>query len=154
MSAPTRAPAAIDALVALAEGLPALEGVAISDGQTLDGGTAKDRLCIGWDGNDDGDNQAVASSQEWAGLGAKAKDESLIITCAVIAGTGNGDVKPMRDRAYEILGAFADGLRADPSLGFPPPTLAALRVGDLFQEQTDRGPEARVVFQVGVQTRI
>jgi hypothetical protein len=152
MTVTTRAPDVLDRLVELAAA--ALPDAKICDGPNLDEGTHHNMLCIGWDGDEESDVEAVTVTQEWAGLGAKAKDELLLVTCAAISWRGNGDMKTTRDAAYASVAALGDVLRADPSLGFDPPTIADMRTGDLRQRQTDAGPEARVLFQIGVKTRI
>jgi hypothetical protein len=152
MTTTSRAPDLLDRLAALATA--ALPDVTVSDGPDLDEGTHLDLVCIGWDGDEESDTEAVDATQEWAGLGAMAKNESLVVTCAAISVRGNGDMRSARAAAYASVAAIETGLRADPSLGFPPPTVVALRTGNLRQRQTPDGPEARVLFQIGVQTRI
>ncbi|MCT9932449.1 hypothetical protein N5079_19800 [Planotetraspora sp. A-T 1434] len=153
MGTTSRAPAVIDALVALLQAAPGLSGVTVFDGPTVTAASIRDLITVGWDGDDDND-EAVQSDQAWAGLGAKSKDETLLITCAAIAWRGETDVKPVRDRAYALVGEVETALRSDPSLGFPPPTTVAFATGNAYQRQTDGGAEARVVFTVAVQTRI
>jgi len=152
VTATSRAPDVLDALVALAT--TALPDVTVADGPDLDEGTHQNLVCIGWDGDEDSDAEAVDTTQEWAGLGARAKDESLVVICAAISVRGNGEMQVARNAAYASVAAIETALRADPSLGFPPPTVVALRTGNLRQRQTNEGPEARVLFQIGVQTRI
>lgn len=152
--ATSRAPAVIDALLALCRAAPGLDGVTVMDGPKVTGDPLKAVVCIGWDADEDGDGAAVESSQEWAGLGAKARDETLQVTCAALAWHGETTVKPVRDRAYALVAAVEQALRADPSLGFPPPTVVALATGNAYQQQTSSGAQCRVVFVVAVQTRI
>jgi len=158
MSAPTRAPDVIDALVGLFTASLAadadLSGVRVLDGPTITAESDPELVIVGWDGDPEGDGQAVETTQEWAGLGARSKDEVLQVMCAVIAWKGSTDMRTVRARCYEILAVVATALRADPSLGFPPPTVVALAVGNLWQSQTPQGAEARVVFTVAVKTRI
>jgi hypothetical protein len=149
----SRAPAVIDALVAMCEAAAGLEGVKVHDGPQVTSAPLTSVICIGWDGDED-NSEAVQSQQEWAAIGQKAKDETIQIPCAAIAWTGSTNVKTVRDRAYELVGAVEDALRADPSLGFPPPTIVAFAVGNAFQEQTASGAQCRVVFTVAVKTRI
>lgn len=155
---PTRAPEIIDRLVALfTETLAADAGLAevrVLDGPTLTAGSDSELVTVGWDGDDQGDGQAIETTQNWAGLGAGAKDEVLQVTCAVIAWSGSTDMRPRRIRCYEILSALAAALRDDASLGLPPPTLAAFSAGGLWQSQVEGGAEVRVVFTVAVKTRI
>lgn len=153
MTGTSRAPAVIDALVALCRTAPALAGVTVQDGPQVTSKHLKAVVCIGWDGDEDND-QAVEAQQEWAGLGAKAKDETLQVTCAALAWHGSTTTKPVRDRAYALVAAVEDALRADPSLGFQPPTVVALATGNAFQRQTADGAQCRVVFTIAIKTRI
>lgn len=150
----SRAPAFIDALVALFRAEPGLADAKVLDGPELGADSAFEVVTVGWDGDDEGDGQAVESTQEWAGLGAHAKDEVLAVTCAAIAWSGKSDIRPVRVRAYELLAAVEDALRSDPSLGFPPPTTVALSVGNLWQQQGPNGALCRVVFTIAIKTRI
>nr|WP_062336189.1 hypothetical protein [Herbidospora sakaeratensis] len=154
MAEVSRAPAIVDALVALAEGL-ALDDCVVYDGPSLDSATRQRVICVGWDGGDsDSESQAIESTSDWAGIGIRARDEQLVITGAVIAWEGAGTVKTVRDEAYAMAGALELALRADPSLGFPSPTVAAFRTVGLFQAQDKQGPLARLVWQIAVSTRI
>ncbi|MGW4426380.1 hypothetical protein [Streptosporangium sp. NPDC004631] len=158
MSAPSRTPAVIDALtvrftaaIAAAAGM---ERVRVLDGPAVTAETDTELVYVGWDGDPDGDGQAVEATQDWAGIGARARDETLQVTCSVIVWSGDTAMRPRRDRCYAILGVLEAALRADPSLGLPPPTVAALAAGNLWQAQTSAGAEVRVVFAVAVKTRI
>lgn len=153
MATTSRAPAVIDALVALCQAAPGLSEAKVLDGPQVTANPLKAAICIGWDGDEDND-QAVESTQEWAGLGAKSKDETLQVTCAAIAWHGATTTKPVRDSAYALVGEVEDALRADPSLGFPPPTVCAIATGNAFQRQTGKGALCRVVFTIAVKTRI
>ena len=129
-------------------------------GQVVDGPfvTESDRsewVFIGYDGNPEGDFEAVTIEQSWAGLGAKAKNEIDDITCAVVVAAGDHrDIKGARDRVYAIFADVEDAFRANPSLGFTSPTVAELSSGTLHQEQTDSGIQVRFVFNVSIMTRI
>lgn len=151
--ATSRAPAVVDALVALCEAAAALDGVTIHDGPQPTSDPLKAVVCIGWDGDEDND-LAVETSQEWAGLGALAKDESLLVTCAAVAWHGETTTKPVRDSAYAMVAAVEDALRADPSLGFAPPTVVAMATGNAYQQQAGGGAQCRVVFTIAIKTRI
>lgn len=153
MTITSRAPAVIDALVALCQAAPALSGVKVHDGPQVTSSPLKAVVCIGWDGDEDND-QAVEAQQEWAAIGQKAKNETLQITCAAIAWNGGTVTKSARDRAYALVGAVEDALRADPALDFPPPTVVAMATGNAFQRQVSDGVQCRVTFTVAVQTRI
>jgi hypothetical protein len=150
----SRAPAAIDALAALFAAAPGLSGVEVVDGPTVTGDPLHEALFVGYDGDPDGAGEAVTFEQTWAGLGAKAKDETFAITCAVVAWGGDTAVREIRLRAFALLAEVENILRADPSVGLPPPTVVAMASGSLVQAQRQSGMECRIPFQIAVQTRI
>lgn len=154
MTTTSRVPAVIDALVALFYAAPALDDVKVVDGPIVTNDPLPQAVFVGYDGDPEGDGEAVSFTQAWASIGQKARDETFTVTCAVAAWKGSTKVKPVRDLAYELLAAVENTLRADPSLGQPPPTVVAFASGSLIQSQKHGGIEVRIPFQVAVQTRI
>lgn len=153
--AASRVPDAIDALMAVFAAAPALDGVHVFDGPPVTGSPLKDVVFVGYDGDPEGDGgQAVEFSQEWSSIGQKAKDETFTVNCAVLAWRGSTAVRPVRERAFALLAAVEDALRADPSLGMPPPTIVAFASGSLQQAQWHDGITCRIPFQVAIKTRI
>lgn len=146
----TRVPDTINRLVQV---WSAAVGTTVWNGAIVTGDFS-DCLYVGYDGDPEGDFQAVDCDSEWAGLGAKARDEEFDVICAAFALDGGNDVSAARTRVYALLKVAADALRADPSLGFTPPYTAEVKGGELFTPLTDKGIEARVVFRVHVETRI
>ncbi|WP_084963753.1 hypothetical protein [Thermoactinospora rubra] len=149
----TRVPAIINALVTLLSADPGLAGKVV-DGPPVTNDPLNEAVFIGYDGNPEGDGQAAESTQEWAGIGQRKRDETVQITCAVVVWRGSTKVQPVRQRVYELLGEVGEVLRADPSLGLPPPTLAEMASGQLFQSQRQSGIECRIPFVVAVKTRV
>ncbi|MFI7643740.1 hypothetical protein [Nonomuraea sp. NPDC049400] len=155
MTTTSRAPTVIDALVALFDAAPALDGVKVIDGPIVTNDPLHKAVFVGYDGDPENDGgEAVTFSQDWASIGQKAKDETFTVQCAVAAWKGSTKVKPVRDLAYSLLAAVENTLRADPSLGQPPPTIVAFASGALIQAQRQSGIECRIPFQIAVRTRI
>ncbi|WP_433382800.1 hypothetical protein [Streptosporangium sp. CA-115845] len=149
----SRVPAVLDRLVELfTAALP--DDVLVHDGPNLTADPGRDVVCVGWDGDDTGDGQAVDWTQTWTGLGIGAKAEAIDVTCVLIAWDGDDDLAAARTRAYTHFAALEAALRADVGAGFAPPTVVAITGGRLHQEQTKNGVEVRVPFTVSVQTRI
>lgn len=149
----TRVGAAIDAVY---DALIAADlGVDVWDGPIVSGNT-RDAIHIGYDADPEGDAQAATSDQEWAGLGAKKRNESLDITGAavVLVGDSSPRWKPTRDRAIALIDAIGQVLRANPSLDQAPVFRAELIPGDYYQENGPAGYQARFVFTVHIETRI
>lgn len=157
MTTNSRVPDVIDALVTLFTASPNLGDAKVLDGPPVTDSPLFEAIYVGYDGDPDGGAETATFEQEWAGLGARAKNETVTVTCAVIAWKGDNNAaarKARRVRAFALLGVVEAIVRADPSLGFPPPTVAAMASGQLFQRQTASGFEARIPFQIQVQTRI
>jgi hypothetical protein len=150
----TRLAVAIDALYDAL--IAANLGVNVWDGPVLSGNSG-DTIHLGYDADPEGDAQAAAVEQQWAGIGTPRKrNESLDITCAAVVLLGNSDSrwKAPRDRATALIDAVGQILRANPSLGQVPPCRAELMPGDYFQENGPNGYQARFVFTVHIETRV
>jgi hypothetical protein len=151
--ATSRAPATIDRLVELLT--PAVgDNGNVWDGPRLSG-DLRPSLYVGYDGDPEGDFKTVDPSQEWAGLGARTRDEEFDIPCAVVALIGDDNTKLARDAVYTLLAIAEDTLRADPSLGqTPTPYVAEFRPGPVHTEPGETGYQVRGVFSVHVKTRL
>lgn len=151
----SQVPALISAVIATLTADPGMAGVQVIDGPLISAQQqATDWVCIGYDGDPEGEMEAASATQEWAGLGAKRKDEDISLICAVVSGRGDNNVAAARSRAYVLLGVVEDILRADPSLGFDPPSVFEMSAGVLYQELTTAGIQARIPFTVSGRTRI
>lgn len=153
----SRLPATIDQLVTLLRdpetGVAA--GVSVYDGPLVTGAEPARRVFVGYDGNPDGGYAAADSDQDWSGvLGAKRRDETFSITCAAVATNGAGNVKAARDDVYAVFADVSRVIRANVTLGFPPPTTVQVRNPALHQYPTEAGIEARISFEIAVSTRI
>jgi hypothetical protein len=148
----TKIPAVLDALVTAFQGA----GLNVWDGPIISGDYT-DSVYVGYNAEPDIVEQRSASSiQSWAGLGNRARNEDLQITCAIVTLTGNADTswKPARDNAFAMLETVGQVLRANPSLGLPPPSVAELIPGDYFEETGPAGAQARIEFTVHHITRV
>lgn len=150
----TRLPDSIDAIVAAltAAGLTVWDGPIIS-------GDYGDAVYIGFDGDysENGSGEHAGSTvQTWSSIGRKVRDEDLTITCSVVTLTGDDapSWKAARDACFAILQTVGVALRADPSLGLPPPSVAELQQGGYFQEVGPEGMQARIVFTIHHKTRV
>lgn len=157
MATTSRVPATIDALMSTLAAPLATAGKALWDGPVVTGDYT-DSVHIGYDGDPEGDYQTADPGQEWAGIGAKKRDEEFDIICAAVALVGGGTTKQARDTAYAMTEIVEDALRSDPSLGLGPPTSpvfsAEFRGGPVFTEDTSAGWQVRILFNIHVKTRI
>lgn len=150
----SRVPTLIDNLVAALQAASGLTDVKVVDGPMVNGAAKNKWVFIGYDGDPDGEMQAVTETQAWAGLGAKKKNEEILLTCCVMVLGGTTDVKTIRDIAYTILGEVEAVARTDIAQGMPTPTVCAITDHSYFQEQTADGMRGRLPFTLVCSTRI
>lgn len=117
-------------------------------------GETRDLLFIGYDGDPDGERVAATSRRDWAGLGAKKRDEQIDIVCSVCALVGSGDYAAALGRIDAILTAVDALLVSTPSMTQPPPFVAHVGNVDSFSDFTEAGIQARSVFHVLIASRI
>jgi hypothetical protein len=104
-------PAAIDALVYdLLPVVPALRGVTICDGAALED-VADDVVAVGLAPDDVDIDAETMTTTIGDGLG-----EDYEIMCVVRSWVGGGQIRPRRLRAFELLTAVHDTLRANRKL--------------------------------------
>ena len=167
MTVTSRLPALIDYLFSLFASDATLGGPIVSGTQTgpvtvYDGPpvTALDaplKLYVGLgDPDNPGAEPAGESSQEWAALGRRARDETTTVHCAAEAWSGADDIRAMRLAAYGIVAAVETLMQADPAqfggnVLFPDPGITGLA---LLQNSTDKGAIARVAFDLVFRSRI
>ncbi|WP_327160553.1 hypothetical protein [Streptomyces zaomyceticus] len=149
-------PAAIDALLEILRASPALTGVQIIDGPPVDDQSTADQLCIGYQ---PGEGESASMLQDFAYAGARQREENAVISCWIDCWSGDGDIRPMRLRAFALLAVVEDALRA--SDAFPEaPTLngvvqwSQLAGASLHQSLTDQGARAGMGFTVTYLARI
>jgi hypothetical protein len=149
----SRVGVAIDALVGRITAVVA--PVPVGDGSLVTNDQLNKVVVVGWDGRNIEAGGDYASTIDWTqevvGLGKHSRDETFGIQCCVISWTGDIGAKGRRDEVLAILAQIEDDLRLDPSLGVSPqPFEAELQSGQLFQESTQAGQQARIPFVVYV----
>jgi hypothetical protein len=139
----------VDTFAAAATLGTATPPVTVYDGPKATGEAA---TLILWVGLDDPDSDsaplAAASDRQWAGLGGQS--ETITIYCAAEAWSGADDIRAVRAAAYQIVAAAETLVRAD-ATGFGGNGLTAdpgVTASELRQNDTDRGAQARVTFQI------
>ncbi|MEV7755628.1 glycoside hydrolase domain-containing protein [Streptomyces griseofuscus] len=129
MSTASRVPELIDAFLAALAGAPGLETVRVVDGPIVSDSAASEWAFIGFDADPEGEVMTAQTIQEWAGIGARAKNETITLTSAILVQRSSTDVRAARVRAFEIFAAVEAAVRADSSLGLPPPTVCSISPG-------------------------
>lgn len=117
-------------------------------------GDPGDALFIGYDGDPGGEFQSVVQTSEWAGIGAKARNEMFDVFCSITTLTGDADVGNATDRAAALLTVFEAAMRADPSLNQAPRFTAAVTSMQLFTMPHPAGLQVRLTFVVRASARI
>jgi hypothetical protein len=157
----SRVPALIDYLVNLFTADVTL-GAAAVPVQIFDGPatTMLDsplKLYVGWtDPDGTGDQAGAESTQDWAALGRRARNEQVTIHCCAEAWTGLDDVKTVRTSVTGITAAVETLMQADTSqfggnILFPDPGLTNV---SLPQDNTETGGLARQTFDLVFRCRI
>ena len=154
MTASSRVPELIDAFLAALGESSDLTGVQVVDGPLVTSSAALEWVFVGYDGDPGGEFSTASTSQQWAGLGALAKNEDILLTCSVLVQGGLTDVRARRVRCFEIFAAVEAVVRADPALTLPPPTVCSISDTSFHTEQTERGVQARMPFTLTCTTRI
>lgn len=147
----SRIPAVCDALVSILT--TALTDATVYDGKyvTAPSGT-KSFVTVGWTPEDEG----PTGSQDWAGLGRLARDETFDIPCYADAYSGSTQLAARRNAAFALFAACENALRNDPTLGGALPQPGWSQIGEyaVRQEQTESGLDVGITFHVIGQTRI
>jgi hypothetical protein len=154
--ATSAAPAAVDALLAILRAAPGLGGVRVIDGPPSNNMTEQHRVYVGWS---PGGEQAVDIQQSFASAGARRRDEEGLISCYAETRAGDKDMSLRRVRAFGIVAAVEEALRATDASP-EAPTLngtvlwSQLTTGSLTQESSDTEALAGLVFTVAYHARI
>lgn len=149
----TRVPAVLSQLTSVATTALANSTCTVYRGPFVTSDTG-DALFIGYDGDPGGDFRSVLSTSEWAGLGAKARNEEFRVFCGITCMRGDANVQSAVDDAFTIYNLFEDAVRATPSLSQAPRITVALNTGELFTLPHPSGLQIRLGFSVAVSARI
>jgi hypothetical protein len=159
MTVTSRVPALIDYLVALFTNAATLgqatPKVTVYDGPVV---TADPESLVLWVGLSDPavPAQSAHFEQEWAALGRQGRNETATIHCCAVAWGGTDSLATQRVAAFGIVAAVETLMQADTTqfggnVLYPAPGITA---GALTQMSTDRGPAARVAFDLVFKARI
>ncbi|MEU0991934.1 hypothetical protein [Streptomyces sp. NPDC005953] len=152
----SRVPAAVAALLEILRAAPGLSEVLVVDGPPAVNMSERLRIYVGWQ---PGGEAAVNLAQEFAGAGARRRDEDFTITCYAESRAGDKDMALQRNRVFELVAEVETALRATDAAPTAP-TLggavlwAHLTAGDLMQEQGPDGALAGLAFTVSCRARL
>lgn len=148
-------PRAIAAVVTILRAAPSLADIEVIDGPPVDDQSMADQVFIGWAP----DGEAAEFLQSFASAGARTRDENLTITGWLESWTGDDDIAARRERAFELLAAVENALRATdptptaPTLGGAVQWSEVTR-GVLRQSYTEQGAHVGIAFTVSCRARI
>lgn len=134
----------------------ALPDVIVADGDfvTQESGTF---LMIGWDDPENDRATSATSSQSWASLGNRARDEEGTVSCLVIRTDGDG-VREARTVVADVVAQVEDVLRDAPDLDGTVPGLRWISFADnrteLRQWLTEDGAVCMYQFDLAYKARI
>jgi len=135
------------ALTAMWQAAVPLDPVNVVDGPQVNAMAEAEWLFVGYDADDLDDTTEGAAAEQSHEAFLKTKFEAGQVTCAALVTRGDTDIVGARARAFAIVSAAEDALRADLLLG-------GLVMQSWLSEQryipmqTDAGAKARVVFVV------
>lgn len=149
----SQTPAAIDRLVAVFRA--ALPGAQVADGPLVRPARTAWAV-VGGDGPVGEEEDAARAVQSWTGIGARRRDETIDVVCAVGTATGDPEtgMTARRAAAYRMLGAVETALRADPGLGgLTTGGAAAVTETALKYVTSPRGIAAAIIFTINIPVR-
>jgi hypothetical protein len=138
-------PTAIDGLVQVFTLAPELDGVQVMDGPAIVSQAQPRVLAVGWTAVPG--ETAVETQNAPEGLAGNPDFEQFLIRCTAAVIGGATDVKAVRDAAYGILSSAGAVIAQDRRLGGAV-MRATMGSHSLMQEQTDRGAQALLVFEI------
>jgi hypothetical protein len=156
--ATSKVPAALDALVSIFGAASGLSGVTVVDGPPVGDQSDQDYLYVGWQFDAEG-GAGVEARQDFNAAGARTRDEDFDILCQLDSWTGDTDVSARRARAFVLLAAVEDAIRAT-VVAPTAPTLnnavlwAHLTQHSLIQQHTDSGVQVGIKFRISCRARI
>ena len=122
----SRGPQGVAALHATVGGVGVLpDSVHLFRGPYIHGNTGT-IVNIAYNGDPGSDTPAVTTSSEWAGLGAKKRNETVEVLSSIIVAVGDTEDAPQlaMEEAYAVLDACETAVHASPAMGLPPPAWA------------------------------
>jgi hypothetical protein len=111
-------------------------------------------VIVAGNGDPRSDDEDAKTDQDWRGLGAGTREERIEVRCAVITRYNADDVPDQLSIAWTLFHAIAAALRANKTLGFPPPTVAQIGEASQFLTRFTARTLVRLIFVVAVETRI
>jgi len=135
----------------------ALAAATVYDGYGKTDEVAGDYVMVGIEDPDSDRATSAEARQDWAGLGARARNEEGTVTCLALSWNGNDDLAQARAAVKATTGAIEDYLRADPDLGGVVPGLLWTGYGtrtQLIQIQATDGACVICVFEVAFKARV
>lgn len=130
-----------------------LTGVQVVDGPQADSDPSNEWLFVAYDGDRPDEGNEAATAEQDLMTFARGKQEAGSISCAATARRGDTDLPAARSRAFAVLSAAEDLLRADMQLGG---LVMHAYVSDhqYIPFQSTSGCKARVVFTVTYLTQL
>ncbi|MEU5077102.1 hypothetical protein AB0G76_36970 [Streptomyces asoensis] len=149
-------PDAILALLSILRAADGLTGVDVIDGPPTNDVATQDFLSVGWSGSEDA---SAETTQDFNAAGARTRDEDFGIACVLDVWSGDDGFAIVRARAFDLLGAVEQALRATQAAP-EAPTLngtvlwAHMTRASLRQTASKEGTRVSLTFTVTCHARI
>lgn len=147
----SRAAVVIDGLVAAATGA----GLTVVDGPPTQGiEVGSTVVYVGWQGPET--NESASLTQEWVGMGNRARNETGRVSCYAETRMGSTTMKPTRDATLAATAAIESVVRADPQLAVltGPDYVQYGGTDRLDQSQDSAGSRCGVLFHIDLFARL
>lgn len=151
-------PGAITALTALLQASADLTGVTVIDGPPTVNVPSEDAVFVGWQPDTD---EAAQFVQDFAYAGARRRNEEFDVLCYLESWSGTKDIPARRTRAFALLAAVENVLRATDAAPTAPTIsntvlFSGLTQGTLLQRETDEptGVQVGIKFRIACRARI
>lgn len=144
----SRIPQVLDALVSAFQGSTALRDAVVTDGPLVSNSAASDWVCVGYDGDAEGEFIAASVELDWTGDLSPQRGESMDIPVTVIVSRGSTDVRAARETAFAYYDAISELM---PALDVPQ-SRVFVGVNSFRQVQDSNGVHALLMLTVHADT--
>jgi len=142
-----------DVIAGLVRAFTAAVEVPVYDGPNSQDSDEDAAVWVAYDPIDE-NAEAATAEQDWAEVGARAKDETGSVTCTVGAWSGDSETKANREQVAALLSQLETAHRADVTLGGVCLYSNFGTRTTLHQQLTKRGNEVLALFTVSFFSRI
>jgi hypothetical protein len=107
------------------------------------------------DPDDQGYMDSGLLTQDWASMGARSRDQTGQVPCAISTWNGDGDLNMAMSDAHDLLGAVEQMCRANPAFGVDGVLWTSCNANEQWSHaQFEKGLGLLVFFTIGFRARL